>query len=70
MGRNRKKHPELPTVYICRECHDLAEDNDEATVNRLIEKAPKYWTETGQMELAYPYFARFLARREYIRSVG
>ena len=70
LGRSRKKHPELPVIPLCSECHKSQHAGDEETVQQIIERAPRYWTETGQMELAYPYYARFLARREYIRSVG
>jgi hypothetical protein len=67
MGRNRKKHPELPTVPLCWKCH--AREDDEETINELIQKAPGYWMSTGQWELAYPLYARFLGRREFIEAV-
>jgi hypothetical protein len=67
MGRNRKKHPELPWVPLCRACHDR--DGTEAFTQALIAKAPAYWQARGEWEAARPYFERFVARRSYREAV-
>lgn len=68
MGRNRKRHPELPTVPVCRSCHMRAGDAD--VIEALIAKAPGYWRARGEWERAEPYYERFVARREYMTAGG
>lgn len=69
MGRNRKKHPALPTVPICRTCHDLYGGGNEAVTLALIANAPAYWQAQGTWEVARPYLERFVGRREYLVCV-
>ena len=65
MGRNRKLHPELPTVPLCRVCHTECHAGNEAVTIRLIERAPAYWFNEGVWAEARPYYERFVSRREY-----
>lgn len=67
MGRNRKKHPELPWIPLCRACHDL--DGTEAMTLALIAKAPDWWKAQGEWANAEPYFERFVSKRRYQREV-
>ena len=68
MGRNRKK-VNLPTVPLCRVCHDRYHDGHQGVVDELVRQAPAYWQSRGEWEWARPYLERFVARREYLGAM-
>lgn len=69
-NRKRKRHPELPTLPLCTECHTRQHAGHPPTIEALIANAPPYWKSQGTWEQARPYYERYLARREYLEAVS
>lgn len=69
-NRKRKRHPELPTVPMCHECHMRQHAAHEPTIEALIANAPAWWQSVGEWDKARPYLERYLSRREYLRRVA
>lgn len=61
---------DLPTVYLCHECHMKQHSYDDATIGAIIRKAPIYWRQTGRWEANRPVFEKYLDRLEYRLATG
>ena len=69
-GRSAEEEAKLPRVPLCFHHHIEREhiENDKATINRLIRKAPLYWQSIGKWDDYRETFERWLALKEYKES--
>jgi hypothetical protein len=69
LGRKRRKDDGLPKVPLYHACHMRLHSGDPEMTARVIAKAETYWRQSGQWELARPYFEAYMAKRAYLEAV-
>jgi len=68
-GRSEEEDAKLPKVWLCLFCHNRMHHGEPWTIARLIERAPAYWKEAGEWDVAQPVFETWLAKQEYLRAM-